>query len=265
MDQNLEWLQEFIIELSKNSRNIPDYIDDELIQNNPFHIKTNLENMFHLFLVKNPGWRIDIRFANSKYNFGAAKITIEEDNFTNPDGSKDYKHTLTRIIRTNEDGITWLMHFATIPYLCLALELLRKSVIGESYEIRSLREARNKIKHENELLCWLEDFYQDACTFYDYTYDGVVYKDFDCYNGTHINLLYTKQGWVMTVYFEDHSLFEDSEFKAVELEDGMGKIKAYKIDKILIIRMHPRGLIKGLEIFKDWVEDTKTKYGHLYE
>ena len=68
-------------------------------------------------------------------------------------------------------------------------------------------------------------------------------------------LISIKEGWILACRIND-TILEDKNFDRIIFQDSEGSIECYKcIDNYyFIIKVHSRGLIEGLRIFKDWVE-----------
>jgi hypothetical protein len=247
MEQNLHWLQEFYASRTdlQLSAPIQDYQIDE------YGIPKNHElsgDTLKIITLNNPGWSLKFNFSNTINQYLNYELDIN----------------VGRNL-VDEDSIEWL-YADFYPdenyfkggggplYLTATLELFRKWI--EGYPIRhieNLEHFREQIKPQNQLLAWLEEFYF-SCGEIDEEYGWDYEYGYD--------IITTSEGW-LAVFSINYLDFENKPFEEVNVVENGIKTRCYKLDGKFIIRSDFRGLIKGISIFKDWVESFKPNSNSL--
>lgn len=225
-EELLSWLQNFYAYKIKNKISIGNIKDDEIDKYNPFNHIPPEGYMIKIDTLDNPGWTMEF------YSVAQDNLSWEEKliNLEIEESDDWFLCILKETLQASSGPL----------YLSACLEALRCFVEGKKFEVTDLISFRENIKKENSLLCWLEEFYFSCCdTDWEHSYGN--------------SFVSVKEGWLVSLSVEE-LYYEDSDFERIIIEEKGGKVECYKKDSQFIIRAHYRGLITGLEIFKNWIE-----------
>lgn len=258
LEENLSWLQDFHIKtiglLTKNDQYIQDSsIGRYLGYNNYISLKDISNVRFRIYAVDNPGFVLDFNDDIKQIsNITSHQLPIDIEEKTDRVVEDSYPEELeTESLFINSKDYFY-DSFSSALYLNISIEFFKSCIDSDEIPITgSLTSMRNRYKQNNPLLTWLEEFYFSCC-------DG----DWEHDTGGGIGLIATNNGWIFcfSVLYLD---VVDKSFDSVLLEQEEGVIECYKKEEFFsntksysrfIIRAHPRGLITGLKLFKEWVE-----------
>ncbi len=240
IDENLIWLQELYAANICNLRPVlPNISDDQLKDYAPLEKIPSSLGLFKIHTLSNPGWSLSFFYKN---------MLARENNWTDIQIN-------CGINLIDQDSNDWL--FANKEndvfkescgplYLATILEAFRCWIEDIPFIIEDLPMFREKLKQKNPLLSWLEEFYYNCC-------------DEDWEHSYGCSIISVASGWVMA-FSLDYLDLEDSSFNRIVIEEDEGTIECYKEEYKFIIRTHVKGLIKGIAIFKEWVEIEMDKY-----
>jgi hypothetical protein len=195
-------------------------------------------NFFRIFTVGNPGWGICFNYNNTYKNNPWNRININTGvNYSEVNEENEW-------FSAKKDE--YLFDASSGPlYLSVSLDIFRCFIEEEVPNITSLTEKRAELITNNPLLCWFEEFYIACCD-----------EDWERMYGC--SLVSLRRGWLMLISL-DELYYEDVEFKPVTIKEHEGIIECYRVKSRFIIRTHKRGLITGIQIFKDWI-DSQPEY-----
>lgn len=233
IEQNLYWLQNMYMDRTKLSGFIlpNNIIGTDIIDSYNLSRLPLTPGLLKIDTLDNPGWILkfaynDTAYYNNAWNDLRINLEIEDNN--------DWMS----VIKKPE-----YFDLASGPlYLSLCLEAFRCWIEQIPFHIDDLSSAREKIKAHNPLLCWLEEMYYGCCN-----------GDWEHLCG--YSIISTQEGWVAAFSVENLIGLEDKQLEKVLIEEPEGTIECYKKDYSVILRTHHKGLIKGIQIFKDWVDE----------
>ncbi|MDD9334670.1 MAG: Imm53 family immunity protein [Rickettsiaceae bacterium] len=241
IEENLTWLQAlYTTKINRLKLELPQFISDEQLEKETFYQEISLvPGLLRIRTIANPAWSLNFFYKNT---FVKGKNWDDVDincgiNLMDQD-SNDW---LSINKKSNMfDGVGGPL------YLTVILETFRCWVEDIPFIIEDLPTFREKLKQKNPLLSWLEEFYYSCC-------------DEDWEHSYGCSIISVASGWVMA-FSLDYLDLEDSAFDRVVIEEDEGTIECYKEEYKFIIRTHVKGLIKGITIFKEWVEIEMDKY-----
>ena len=233
-EQLLTWLQEFYIN-KINFVLLPSNIGDVKIGTYALLEKIPAKSgMLRVHTVSNPGWHLEFNHQDILYN--NKSFTNIEINCGINLVDQESEEWLDAQYREN------IFSAGGGPlYLCITLEAFRSFIEQKRLIIDDLITFREDLKKNNSLLCWLEEFYYSCC-------------DTDWEHMYGYSLISVREGWLMVLSVEE-LCYEDYPFERVIIEEEGGKVECYMLENQFIIRAHCRGLITGIRIFKEWIEE----------
>jgi hypothetical protein len=232
----LTWLQNFYLnDIQEYAKKFPTIIlDSDIPRYDVFGKIEFVPKLLKIATKGNPCWSLRFYYKDTKYENNVQKdIDLNQDVW----GSKEWLGIGKKYDCVND---------ACSPlYLSVILESFKRWIEGTPFtEIEDINHLRAELKLKNPLLCWLEEYFLQCCEWDD---DGYGYT----YLGS--SLMSVANGWIMVMSLEELDI-DDKIFNKVLIQEEGGVVECYKLESKFIIRAHHRGLITGLNIFKDWVE-----------
>lgn len=234
----LNWLQDFCVERKQESRTILpfDLHDKEILTSRYLEAYPISSDLCKISVLGNPGWVLKFGIVDSKFKtLQCHKLRVN---------TMKYEEDEWLIISKLEE---YFDGAAGPQYLSVILECFRRFIEGNPLKIDTLdelKELRDKLRPENELIDWFEDYLVQES---GRDMGGFGYSNLGLY------IITTADGWLVRVDLEDLEV-ADKEFQDKIIEEDGGIVRVNRIEDHLIIRAHPKGLITGLLIFRNWVD-----------
>lgn len=125
-------------------------------------------------------------------------------------------------------------------FLGVLLYAFKCFIEGIPFVEDDLPSIKAKLYKDNELLCWIEQFYFSCCD-----------SDWERMYG--YKLYSVSNGWIVILSLDEYN-FSTKPYERFIEQDEYGRVECFKLDTKFIIKTHFGGLIKGLSEFRNWVE-----------